>query len=161
MNNILPTPFGEVRLSTKGYYVISKGENRHKPLHRAIFEDFYNINLDEEFPEGIDIHHIDGNKTNNEIWNLEPITHAEHQRLHRTGVKSTDETKILISKVKNNKIGYFRVSIKKDDTCSQGFRYRYRYSDNGKEKSMYSVDLDKLKEKVKAKGLKWIKFEDD
>lgn len=55
---------------------------------------------------------------------------------------------------------YFRVSILKSDHCSQGFSYRYRYvGDDGKQKSISSVDIDRLKEKVLAKGLEWIEFD--
>lgn len=59
-----------------------------KLLHRVIFEDFYKCDLDDEFPDGVRIHHIDGNRTNNEIWNFEPISASEHQRLHQNGEKN-------------------------------------------------------------------------
>ena len=65
----IKTKYGNANLNKWGYYAItSRKEGNHgKLLHRVIFEDFYNIKLDEEFPEGIHIHHIDEDKTNNEI----------------------------------------------------------------------------------------------
>ena len=66
------TKYGSVGLHCSGYYKItSKKEGNHnKLLHRLIFEDFYNI----ELPDDIIIHHLDEDKTNNEIWNLIPLT---------------------------------------------------------------------------------------
>lgn len=60
---------------------------------------------------------------------------------------------------RKNTSGYFRVTKHKDKTCSQGFIYTYRYYDeNKKRKSLQSVDIKKLEQKVKDKGLEWIKF---
>lgn len=73
----------------------------------------------------------------------------------------TDEHCINISKARN-KTGYYNVSIYKTKTVKQGWGYRYQYIDeNGKKHSIFSIDIKKLEKKVKAKGLKWIKFEDD
>ena len=58
-----------------------------------------------------------------------------------------------------NKLGYYRVSIQKDKTCKQGFLYQYIYREDNKQKVIRSVDLDKLKEKVIAKGLEWRKLD--
>ena len=66
----------------------------------------------------------------------------------------SEETKINISKSQNN-TGYFRVGKQKSKTCKQGFNWRYQYYENGKQKSIVSVDIKKLEEKVKAKGLEW------
>lgn len=76
----MKTKFGTAVIGNNGYYrinTISEG-NFNKLLHRLIFEDFYQT----ELPEDWIIHHDDGNKTNNEIWNLIPMTKAEHTRLH-------------------------------------------------------------------------------
>lgn len=55
--------------------------------------------------------------------------------------------------------GYYCVSKKKSKNCRQGFIWQYRYTDeNGKRKTLMSVDLDKLKEKVLKNNLKWYKF---
>lgn len=57
-----------------------------------------------------------------------------------------------------NSVGYYRVSKNKDKTCKQGFLYRYTYFEESKQKAIKSVDLNKLKEKVLAKGLEWREF---
>jgi len=80
MSTTIKTKYGTAVIGNNGYYRInttSEG-NFNKLLHRLIFEDFYKIKL----PENIVIHHDDGNKLNNEIWNLIPMTKAEHTRLH-------------------------------------------------------------------------------
>jgi len=91
----MKTKFGNAVIGTHGYYrinTISEG-NFNKLLHRLIFEDYYQTKL----PNDIIIHHEDGNKLNNEIWNLVPMTKAEHTRLH-SPKKITEEIKTKISK---------------------------------------------------------------
>lgn len=169
----ITTKFGTARIGVNGYWTIKKGsqENRNKLLHRLIFEDYYKCTL---FSNGI-IHHKDGNKLNNRISNLELITKGEHNTLHNKGKKrpeyvvqklreanlgktNSEECKLKLSKHFNTS-GYFRVTKCKDKHCKQGFRWRYRYIENGKTICLYSVNLDELEEKVKSKGLAWIKFE--
>ena len=79
-----------------------------------------------------------------------------------SGRKHTPETKTKISKIiskANNTSGYYRVHKSNDKRYKQGFRWTYRYNEDGKRKSIYSVDIKKLEEKVRAKGLEWIKFD--
>ena len=58
-----------------------------------------------------------------------------------------------------NSSGYFRVGKQNDKKCKQGFKWRYHYYDeNGNRKAITSVDIDKLEEKVKSKGLEWFKL---
>ena len=59
-----------------GYYVCTSG-NR-KRLHIAIWEHEHGV----EVPKGCVIHHLDWNKTNNNINNLICLTVAEHERIH-------------------------------------------------------------------------------
>lgn len=95
----IQTKFGNATLNNSGYYRItsSKEGNKGKLLHRVIFEDFYNIKLDEEFPEGIHIHHIDGNPLNNAIWNLMPMAKGDHSSMHNKGSKLSEEHRRQIS----------------------------------------------------------------
>lgn len=44
--------------------------------HRIVYESFYG-----KIPEGYDIHHIDGNTYNNDIENLECLSHSDHAKL--------------------------------------------------------------------------------
>ena len=55
-------------------------------------------------PKGFCIHHIDGNKKNNDISNLCLIEHRAHTKLHHTGAKRTAETKLKISESKKGKL---------------------------------------------------------
>lgn len=98
----IETKFGTAYVDTHGYLRISsvKEGNHNKLVHRLVFEDFYNISLNEEFPDGVIIHHEDGNKLNNEIWNLVPMTNQEHSIMHHTGVKFTEERCRKISEAK-------------------------------------------------------------
>ena len=150
---MLKTKYGTARINARGYYEISSSKewNRGKLLHRLIFEDFYNVKL----PSDIIIHHDDGDKTNNEIWNLIPLTKKEHHELHHKGKKIPEE---LVEErcISRNSTGYYRVFKEKDKTTSQGFKWRYSYYDNnGKKKRLSSVDLNTLKEKVLSMGLTW------
>lgn len=74
------------------------------------------------------------------------------------GKKLSDEQKISISKTTNTS-GYYRVLKNKNKKLKQGFTWAYNYYEDGKRKSIYSVDIKKLEEKVRAKGLKWLKFD--
>jgi hypothetical protein len=59
-------------------YTTRNAERRHaKQLHRAVWE-FYNGPI----PDGCHIHHVDGNKDNNDISNLECISAKEHISMH-------------------------------------------------------------------------------
>lgn len=194
----LQTKWGIARLGQNGYYrITSKKEgNCDKLLHRLIFEDFYNINLNNEFPEGIHIHHINGNRLDNNMWNLEPLSPSEHIKLHmgngnhhglgkplseetkkkisnaHEGFVHSEETKKKISESRNgmlnslesklkmsknrNKTGFFRVHQMPHKECKQGFSWRYEYyDDTGKRRKLNSVNLNKLKKKVLAKGKIW------
>ena len=77
-----------------------------------------------------------------------------------TGNHHKLESMINISKGHNSS-GYFRVTIDKRNDTKQGFIYVYRYYEDYKPKKIRSVDIKKLEEKVKAKGLEWIKFDDE
>ena len=98
----MKTKFGNASINENGYYCISskKEGNYGKPLHRLIFEEFYQITL----PSNIVVHHDDGNKLNNNIWNLIPLTRAEHIELHNRERIVSDETKEKMSKIHKGKI---------------------------------------------------------
>lgn len=62
---------------------------------------------------------------------------------------------------KRNTTGYFRVNKYKCKDVNQGFTWRYQYvNEEGKSKSITSVDITKLEKKVKDKGLPWIKLDE-
>jgi hypothetical protein len=176
------TKFGTAYKDYQGYMRISsvKEGNHNKLVHRLVFEDFYKIKL----PHHIFIHHDDGDKTNNEIWNLIPMTNSEHSKLHNSGEshplynkKHSEETK---NKIRNsllgntlseetlhkiskthNSTGYFRVTKAVNNECKQGYYWRYSYYDNnGKRRVLSSVSLKKLEKKVTSIGRPWYKLEE-
>ena len=59
------------------------------------------------------------------------------------------------SKLPWNSTGFFRVHKHRDENCTQGFFYVYQYTENGSTIQLTATDLNKLKEKVKSKGLEW------
>lgn len=85
----IETKFGSAYVDTNGYLRISsvKEGNHNKLVHRLTFEDFYKTKL----PSNIIIHHDDGNRLNNNIWNLIPMTSSEHSLMHHTGVTFSEE----------------------------------------------------------------------
>lgn len=83
--------------------------------------------------------------------------HRKNISKSRKGIHLADETKLKLSEQKNS-TGYFRVTKSYEKNLKQGFRYRYNVIDNGKQISISSVDLDKLKEKVKKRGYPWKKL---
>lgn len=80
-------------------YVQTTINNKHYRVHRLIWEC-----VNGEIPEGYDIHHIDGNKLNNSIYNLDIIKNSEHTIKHHLGQKRSNVTKNKIkAKVKTRK----------------------------------------------------------
>lgn len=64
------------------YYV-----SANKNLHRVVWEYFYG-----KIPAGYSIHHIDCNKDNNDISNLQILTNSEHRKLHNSMSTSKEYT---------------------------------------------------------------------
>ena len=62
----------------KGYLIIRDEDNTQKFIHRIVWEC-----VNGEIPSGYDIHHIDGNKLNNSIYNLELTNHETHTHNHK------------------------------------------------------------------------------
>jgi hypothetical protein len=53
---------------------------RTTKIHRRIYEDYYNVRLSSL----TEIHHIDGNHSNNDISNLKPVSIEEHYEIHHS-----------------------------------------------------------------------------
>lgn len=74
------------------------------------------------------------------------------------GTHHSIDTQIKMSSSRNTS-GYFRVCKKNDKSLKQGFTWIYRYyDDDGNVKSLSSVSIDKLKDKVINQGLEWRKI---
>lgn len=76
-----------------GYWLCS---TLHKRLHRYIYEK-YNGTI----PKGYEVHHIDHNKDNNEIDNLELLTRKQHNELHKREMTEEQKEKRRINLEKN------------------------------------------------------------
>jgi hypothetical protein len=75
-----------MKRNKKGQFVYTTGKGRYKRTqvngknlqeHRLIWELHYG-----KIPDGMIVHHIDGNKMNNNIDNLKAMTFTEHNNIH-------------------------------------------------------------------------------
>ena len=73
----------KVRVNSRGYETFWNPLTRDNYyVHRFVYEQAYGSII-----EGMSIHHIDENKLNNSLDNLEIISHGDHRRLHNWGNK--------------------------------------------------------------------------
>jgi hypothetical protein len=74
----------KTRINKYGYEDISFGQRKNNyrtTVHRLIYQSFnLEVNIN-----GFDMHHKDGNKLNNHISNLAPISKGDHTRNHVLG----------------------------------------------------------------------------
>lgn len=70
-------------------YKAQKVNGKKVDTHRYIMEEYLGRKLSKDEV----VHHIDGNKRNNSIENLEVLTRAEHSRIHTKGRAVSEETK--------------------------------------------------------------------
>lgn len=61
----------------KGYLRHRSDGERLRMEHDLVWEEYFG-----KIPTGMQVHHIDGDKTNNDISNLQLVTPLEHKRLH-------------------------------------------------------------------------------
>ena len=83
------TKFGRAHLNSKGYWELPEG----KPLHKAIYEDHHKCSI----LKGNVIHHINKERTDNRISNLQLMTSGQHTTLHNTGRVYSEETRRKMS----------------------------------------------------------------
>lgn len=76
-------------LRPTGYYELTNG--KRTPMHIYVWT-FYNG----EIEKGMDIHHIDFDKSNNNINNLQLLTKSEHTKLHSKLLKGAANNKEVI-----------------------------------------------------------------
>ena len=62
---------------SRGYKIIRR-DGKKVRYHRLVAMTVLGITL----ADGMDVHHIDGNKMNNDPSNLMVMSHADHARLH-------------------------------------------------------------------------------
>ena len=104
-----------------GYYLNS---TQHIRLHRYVWE-YYNGTI----PKGYEVHHIDRNKDNNDISNLQLISKKEHMKLH--GSLLTDEQK---DKMRDNLTCNARPLANKWHGSDEGIEWHKQHYEQMKEK---------------------------
>ena len=86
----MQTKYGKFHVNKQGYYV------KNMYLHNLVWVNFYG----KPVPKGYTIHHINGDKKDNRIQNLQCVETKLHSRFHSKGRKHTKESKEKISESK-------------------------------------------------------------
>ena len=81
-----------------GYKTITR-EGKSRPAHDVLIEEI----LGRPLADNEVVHHIDGNKNNNDPENLQVMDRAEHTRLHQSGVVRAPETLEKLRKVNSGR----------------------------------------------------------
>lgn len=66
-------------------------QRKGKRLHRTVWE-YHNGKI----PAGYDVHHLDGNRANNDISNLQLLQEREHNRLHMNAPDRKEQSRKAI-----------------------------------------------------------------
>lgn len=146
---VLHTKWGRAKILGDNRYRITSGKegNHGKLLYCLIFEDFYR-----KIPDGCEVHHIDFNKTNNCIMNLQLLTKPQHRRLHHKYKEVSLETLKKMSEVQIGNKNSFNpcITIRKQKCkkCKQRFIWIAEPCSKDRRICLSSVNLDTCKEKV-------------
>ena len=130
-----------------------KGRVFSEEHRRKLSERGKGRKVSEETRRKISENHADFSGENHPMYGIKGENHPHF------GKKRSLECKINISKSRN-KSGFFRVHKMKSKTYKQGFTWVYRWTEDRKVHRIFSIDLDKLEERVKAKGLEWYKLDE-
>lgn len=104
---------------TSGYM---RNTKTHDSIHREIMKPILLDALEELFPkEKWIVHHRDGDRSNNDIFNLEVMVFKKHNSIHKTG-----------NKYRLGKWPYACYARKKQNPWTKTWRCKIRY--NGKDK---------------------------
>lgn len=72
-------PAAGVSVKPNGYIEITRGTNKGRSQHSVVME----AHIGRLLLQNEVVHHVDGDRQNNSIENLQLMTRAEHTRLHR------------------------------------------------------------------------------
>lgn len=133
-------------VNSKGWYftiVLSNGKiKKTERIHRLVYKTFVG-----EIPDGMIIHHINGNKQDNRVENLFLLTRKEHAQEHKkpsvknkTRCSNSNKEKIIYEGAYSNSINAIihynkYVKTKKIIQCDLSGNYIATYA-NGKEASL-------------------------
>lgn len=133
---------GETHPSYKpGMRILKNGKGVYAVYYK---QKYICYNNDKDFLQHLIDKFNNGNLNINELKELNKKN--ANAKKHRITKQDT-----LKHSLKRNKLGYFRVTY-------FGGRYCYTYQINNKKKYIYSKTIEGLRDKVKLKGLDWIKF---
>lgn len=90
---------GGKKITAKGYVEILDKDNRRANKNGYVLEHVavWERENNKEIPSGYCIHHLNGNKSDNRIENLQLLTISDHTKLHNRGRKLSKEAKEKIS----------------------------------------------------------------
>lgn len=147
-------PIGHERINNKGYIVVKTKEGFRRK-HVYVMEQ----RLGRKLRQGEVVHHVDGNKLNNTIENLEVMLSSEHTILHHTGAKRSAETRRKISvkaKARVGKIKHPSQKLSKDQVVE--IRLKYKLSDSGYTTlaNQYGVTRANIRNIVKRKTWRYV-----
>ena len=108
------------QLNHEGGYHRVTIQGKHKYVHRLVADAFYDVALDKYK----DVNHIDGNKTNNTVGNLEVVSRKENIRhAFINGLKYPMVVKVVRCKFCKNRYDFDICADKPDDFyCTYGER---------------------------------------
>ena len=123
---------------TGGYGLVQLGAKNAKKVHTVVAETFLG-----KRPVGLDINHIDGNKRNNKLDNLEYVTRSENcrQACNEQKLRDMSKEKHSRAKLSNNNVASIKIMI------AEGIR-------NVDIASMFNVDASLISH-IK-RGIKWV-----
>ena len=78
-------------------------------LHRYLMQ----LHLGGKLKEDQIVHHVDGNKQNNDINNLVILSKSQHMSIHQKGKKKSEQHRMKLSEVNKGKKMSLQSSIKK------------------------------------------------
>lgn len=112
------------------YGLVGDGHFRHQcSIHRAVFSYYFG-----DIPDNFVIHHIDENKSNNDISNLQLLSQVEHRKIHRPkGYKMACHSNIKIFVCRVCGKNFSSMNNGRNCYCSEKCRLKGNYKHRQKE----------------------------
>lgn len=104
-----------------GYYLSGSIKGKRYRLHRYIYEKYKG-----KIPKGYEIHHIDKNKDNNTIENLQLLTSKKHKEIHSKNM--TIEQRLYYKKLMNTIVRPKAITWHKSKVGREWHKEQYKIS---------------------------------